>query len=169
MARTLPLFADVNRSGLQKGIRAQAGSNRRQSGFTLVELMIVVVILGVLSAISIPNFISMQRRAQEGTVKANMHTLQVSMEDFSILNDGNYAISAASATPDGRTLAQVCPGGTYPVNPFTKLPSVVNFNANPTLGNPGELAFNPALVSSYLLKGNGPSGDTMRVVLTTGQ
>lgn len=147
----------------------QTGFTRHERGFTLVELMIVVVILGVLAAISIPNFISMQRRAQEGAVKANMHTVQVSMEDFSIQNDGNYAVSAASTTPDGRTLAQVCPGGTYPMNPFTKLPSVVNFNANPTVGNAGEMAFNPALVTNYMLKGNGPSGDTMRVVLTTGQ
>jgi Tfp pilus assembly protein PilE len=135
----------------------------------LIELMIVVSIIGVLASIAIPNFISMQRRAQEGSVKANMHSVQVSMEDFSIQNDGVYATSAASALVDGRTLAQVCPGGAFPVNPFTKLPSVVNFNANPTPGNPGELGFNPALDSSYMLKGNGPMGDTLRLVLTTGQ
>jgi len=143
--------------------------DRQERGFTLVELMIVVVIIGVLAAIAIPNFISMTKRAQEGAVKANMHTVQVSMEDFSIQNDGNYAVSAASTTPDGRTLSQVCPGGSFPANPFTKLPSVVLFNVNPTAGNPGEMAFNPALATNYMLKGNGPNGDTLRVVLTTGQ
>ncbi len=144
-------------------------SKRHNRGFTLIELMIVVAILGVLAAIAIPNFIAMERRAQEGAVKANMHTVQVSMEDFSIQNDGNYATSATSALPDGRTLAQVCPMGNYPENPFTKLPSVVNFNANPGAGMPGELGFNPALTTSYLLKGNGPEGDTLRLTLTTGQ
>ena len=140
-----------------------------ERGFTLVELMIVVLIIGVLASIAIPNFISMQKRAQEGAVKANMHTIQVSMEDFSIQNNGIYATSVASTTPDGRTLGQVCPSGAYPMNPFTKAATVVNFNANPTLGNPGELAFNPALATSYMLKGNGPAGDTLRLVLTTGQ
>jgi prepilin-type N-terminal cleavage/methylation domain-containing protein len=140
-----------------------------ERGFTLIELMIVVVIIGILASIAIPNFISMQKRAKESAVKSNMHTVQVSMEDFSIQNEGVYAISAASTLPDGRNLGQVCPGGAYPVNPFTKLASVVQFNANPTLGQPGELAFNPAVVTNYLLKGNGPAGDTLRLVLTTGQ
>jgi prepilin-type N-terminal cleavage/methylation domain-containing protein len=144
-------------------------THRHERGFTLVELMIVVLIIGLLASIAIPNFISMQKRAKEGAVKSNMHTVQVSMEDFSIQNDGIYAVSAASTTPGGRTLAEVCPGGAYPVNPFTNAASVVQFNLNPTLGNPGELAFNPAVPSNYMLKGNGPAGDMLRLILSTGQ
>lgn len=140
-----------------------------ERGFTLIELMIVVVVIGILAAIAIPNFASLQRRAQESTVKSNMHTVQMVMEDYSIQNEGGYPTTAASALPDGRTLQSLCPSGTYPENPFTRLPSVVQFNANPTAGAPGELAINPALTSNYLLKGNGPQGDTLRLVLTTGQ
>ena len=142
---------------------------KASAGFTLIELMIVVLIIGILASIAIPNFIAMQRRAKEGAVKANMHTVQVSMEDFSILNDGKYATSSSSTTPDGRTLSQVCPSGAFPSNPFTSAASVVLFNANPTAGNPGELGFNPAVVTNYLLKGNGSLGDTLSLVLTTGQ
>jgi type IV pilus assembly protein PilA len=142
---------------------------RTQKGFTLIELMIVVVIIGILASIAVPNFIAMQRRAKESTVKSNMHTVQISMEDFSIQNNGVYATSAASALTDGRTLAQVCPSGNFPVNPFTRLPSVVQFNSDPSAGSPGELGFNPALLTSYLLKGNGPTGDSLSLVLTTGQ
>lgn len=62
-----------------------------KKGFTLIELMIVVVIIGILAAIAIPNFISMQDRAKEGSVKSNMHTVQLAVEDYAVKNVGNYS------------------------------------------------------------------------------
>ena len=43
--------------------------NRNQEGFTLVELIIVVVIIGILSAISIPSFQNMRYRADKAEAK----------------------------------------------------------------------------------------------------
>src|SRR5204862_6342838 len=70
---------------------------RQNSGFTLIELMIVVVIIGILAAIAIPNFIAMQNRAKEGSTKANMHTLQLAAEDYGVRNDGVYAADMTSS------------------------------------------------------------------------
>ena len=88
--------------------------HKSQKGFTLIELMIVVVIIGILAAIAIPNFIAMQNRAKEGSVKSNMHTFQLAAEDYGVQNDGKYSTTALGVEP-------LLPGaGTNFKNPFDK-------------------------------------------------
>ena len=72
---------------------------QRREGFTLIELMIVVVILGILMSIVIPNFLQLTSRAKEAKVKAAAHTLQLAAEDFAIRNEGIYSDQGADVGP----------------------------------------------------------------------
>jgi prepilin-type N-terminal cleavage/methylation domain-containing protein len=101
---------------------------RGQRGFTLIELMIVVIVLGVLVAIALPNYMTITQRAKVAQVKTSMHTVQVTVEDFSSRNNGQYPANAASTTADGAlTLANLLPGGAMPSNPFTEAPTVLDW------------------------------------------
>ena len=55
-----------------------------QQGFTLLELMIVMVIISLLAAIAIPSYTNNVRRAKEAVLKEDLHTMRLAIDSYTI-------------------------------------------------------------------------------------
>ncbi len=120
-----------------------------RSGFTLIEVLIVVIIMAVLAATIIPQFSASTKDAKESSIKFNMHTMRSQIEMYKVHHLGNYptTIDGNGSMPQlilatdvgGNTGTSVAdathPFGPYldqqlPVNPFNNLGTVKAVSLN---------------------------------------
>ena len=95
----------------------------QKEGFTLIELMIVVAIIGILAAIAIPNFLAYQMKSRQSEAKTNLQAIKTSEVAFQA-ERGCYLefLQSAGAVPRSaalkrRHLASGCWYGASPVLP----------------------------------------------------
>ena len=62
-----------------------------EGGFTLVELLVVMLILGLLAAIAIPSFFNQRDKARDADAKSSVRTAQTAVETYATDNQGSYA------------------------------------------------------------------------------
>lgn len=105
----------------------------RPGGFTLVEIMIVVGIIGLLVGIAIPNFIKSRATSQQNACINNMRQINSAVEQWAMENGQAPGAPAPSMNTDLTPYVQLnsnsaipsCPaGGTYIINNISVIPQV---------------------------------------------
>lgn len=100
-------------------MKIQAG---RKAGFTLVEIMIVVAIIGLLAAIAVPNFVRARESAQLNSILNNLRLIEGAKDQWALENKKTTGASPTSTSLEvylrNSEWVQKLAGETYLINPI---------------------------------------------------
>ena len=98
--------------------------NKRNQGFTLVEIMIVVAIIAILAAVAIPNFIKYRQNSQAAACVSNLKQIEAAAEQAKMAGNTPANVAALVGSDKYIKNTPVCPaGGTYGLGDDTTGPT----------------------------------------------
>ncbi len=110
----------------------------RNKAFTLVEILIVVIILGILAAIVIPQFTEASDDARESALRSDLQTMRSQLELYKAQHNGAYPAAASFVTDMTTKIGDYGPYvQTFPTNPYNSLADVLVEATTTNLGTSG--------------------------------
>ncbi len=127
---------------------------KQRSGFTLVELLIVVIILGILAAIVIPQFTNASEDARKGSLSSQLQTLRSQVELYKLQHRDLYptANGLVSGAWDwtkltGKTNSDGTTTGSPAIGPYLQSESINGFRTAPASGVASTVAYSSSEVA----------------------
>src|ERR1700712_2764925 len=85
--------------------RAAMQDDDAQKGFTLIELMVVIIIIGILASIAIPQFLNQRKSAWDSETKSDLGNFAIAAASFNVDNKGVYGTTTNPMTTTALTSA----------------------------------------------------------------
>jgi len=111
-------------------------------GFTLIEMLVVITIIGILASIAVPNYMKAKNKAKEAECKSNLHVIQTALERYAVDHDGNFPPYLIGGDKSGwmywhSRYDRNIPNAPYLMDPLVEYGYIDSYPKNPFVGDNG--------------------------------